>query len=192
MKGRPSPRGGQSERGSRRRSFHHFGRASLDDWGRGKGGKRQARSLAPSRRLWLRDRDTSFGHSGCFLRGGRERLRRCAVVWLASLSAVALLEGVLPGIAQAAARRRCPAAAGLQPSAHAHPHVVRVRKALAQHEWGDRSAVFAHLAIEVPARREELGELAPRSRLGAVPRAGGEARAGQMARGAPNHESWCG
>src|SRR4051794_8623076 len=50
---------------------------------------------------WVQDRDRPFGRTGFLSGPGRQRLGRRILLWLAILSAAALLGGVLPGIAQA-------------------------------------------------------------------------------------------
>src|SRR3954447_23040424 len=75
---------------------------SFDSSREGKSAKRTGTKPDPCLRgRWVQDRDRPFGRTGFLSGPGRQRLRRRTLLWLAILSAAALLGGVLPGIAQA-------------------------------------------------------------------------------------------
>src|SRR4051794_34380753 len=76
--------------------------SSFDSSREGKSAKRTGTKPDPCLRgRWVQDRHRPFGRTGFLSGPGRKRLRRRTLLWLAILSAAALLGGVLPGIAQA-------------------------------------------------------------------------------------------
>src|SRR3954468_2193691 len=76
--------------------------SSFDSSRGGKSAKRTGAKPDPCLRgRWVQDRDRPFGRTGFWSGPGRQRPRRRTLLWLAILSAAALLGGVLPGIAQA-------------------------------------------------------------------------------------------
>src|SRR3954466_3744692 len=76
--------------------------SSFESSREGKSAKRTGTKPDPCLRgRWVQDRDRPFRRTGFLSGPGRQRLGRRTLLWLAILSAAALLGGVLPGIAQA-------------------------------------------------------------------------------------------